>query len=235
MQPGYSTVQGCLETALARLANGPVKLHGSGRTDQGVHAAGQVAHCDLPFAIPPANLERALNALLSTDIRVLRVHYAPADFHARCSAVGKEYRYFIWNGPALSPFLRLYRTSVRVPLRIGAMRRAATLLVGFHDFAAFSANPNRLQASTSRHLRRLTVSRRGAEVMIRAEGEGFLYKMVRSLAGFLIRVGSGAAAPDDALTILHSNIRTARVPTAPPQGLFLWHVRYPTGHKKNKP
>jgi len=181
----------------------------------------------LPFRLPPANLSRALNALLPPDIRILRARAADPQFHARRWAAGKEYRYVIWNGPVLPPFLRLYRAHVRAPLQLGAMRRAAAALAGRHDFAAFSANPRREQASTRRLVTRLSVSRRGPEVVIRAQGEGFLYKMVRSLAGFLIRVGSGAVPPGEARRILQSRIRTARVPTAPPQGLFLWRVWYP--------
>lgn len=215
-----------LEAALSRLAGAPVKLHGSGRTDQGVHAVGQVAHCDLPFAMPAANLTRALNALLPADIRILRASPVGAGFHARRQARCKEYRYFIWNGAIMSPFLRLYRTHVRAPLNLSAMRQAAALLVGRHDFAAFTANPNREVESTRRHVMALTVSRKGLEIVIRAQSDGFLYKMVRSLAGFLIRVGSGAVPPEAARGILHSRTRTARVPTAPPQGLFLWRVWY---------
>ncbi len=226
VQPNQPTVQSEMESALRRLAGAPVKLHGSGRTDQGVHAAGQVAHFDLPFVLPPANLTRALNALLPPSIRILRSKRVGEAFHARRSAVRKEYRYFIWNGDVISPFLRLYRTHVRAPLDVRAMRQAALLLVGWHDFAAFSANPNREVESTRRHVMKLTVIRKGPEIVIRAQSNGFLYKMVRSLAGFLIRVGEGAVPPEEARRILHSKIRTARVPTAPPQGLFLWRVWY---------
>lgn len=226
VQPGRPTVQGEVEAALTRLTGQPVKVHGSGRTDQGVHAMGQVAHADLETRLAPAALLKALNALLPPAIRVLRVARAPADFHARRSAVGKEYRYLIWNGAILPPFQRRYRAHVRTPLDVAAMRRAAADLVGRHDFAAFTANPNRAVESTVRTLSLLSVTRRGHEVVIRAGSDGFLYKMVRSLAGFLIRVGEGALPPDAARQILHSRERTARVPTAPPEGLFLWRVEY---------
>ena len=161
---------------------------------------------------------------MPVDIRILRAQPVGAAFHARRSAARKEYRYCIWNGGVISPFLRLYRTHVRTPLDVRAMRQAAALLVGRHDFAAFTANPNREVESTRRHVMKLTVSRKGREIMIRAQSDGFLYKMVRSLAGFLIRVGAGAVPPEEALRILHSKIRTARVPTAPPLGRFLWRV-----------
>lgn len=226
VQPGHRTIQSEIEGALARLAGAPVKIHGSGRTDQGVHARGQVAHFDLPRAIPPANLKRALNGLLPADIRVLAAARARPDFHARRSAREKEYRYFIWNGEILPPWQRSYRAHIRRPLDVAAMRAAAECLVGRHDFASFTANSNREVESTVRRLTGLRVTRRGAEITVSARSDGFLYKMVRSLCGFLIRVGEGAVGPAEARAILASRTRTARVPTAPPQGLFLWRVTY---------
>ena len=147
-------------------------------------------------------------------------------FHARRSVVYKEYRYFIWNGPVLPPFHVRYRTHVRQRLDVGAMQTASEHLRGTHDFAAFTANPNREVASTVRSLTTLNVNRRGHEITIIAGCNGFLYKMVRSLVGLLIRVGAGEVSPSTVGEILDSKIRTARVPTAPPQGLFFWNVRY---------
>lgn len=226
IQPNGITVQQRLEEALKTLTGEQTKVHGSGRTDQGVHAHGQVAHFDLHKAVKLETLLRALNGLLPPDIRVMRARRAAADFHARRSAVGKEYRYFIWNAPLMSPFLRRYRAHVWSPLDVAAMRAAAAHLVGRHDFAAFTANPNRVVESTIRHLTALTVSKRGPTITITARADGFLYRMVRSLAGFLIRVGEGAVPADEAVHVLSSRTRTARVPTAPPQGLFLWNVKY---------
>lgn len=227
VQPGHRSVQGEMERALEGLSLGQPRVHASGRTDQGVHAAGQVVHFDLPVRAERRRLHLGLNALLPDDIRVLDVREAPDDFHARFSATGKEYRYHIWNGPVPLPFAARYRAWERVPLDTVAMRRAARRLVGRHDFAAFSANPNREIEGTVRHLRALDVRKRGREIVIVARGDGFLYKMVRSLAGFLIRVGRGDLPPGTADEILASRVRTARVPTAPPQGLFLWRVEYP--------
>ena len=226
IQPNGVTIQQKIEAAIRQLTGETVKLHGSGRTDQGVHARRQVAHFDLDHARPAGPLVRALNALLPPDIRVLAARRAVPDFHARRSAVSKEYRYFIWNAEIVPPFVRRYRTPVRNPLDVESMRKAAAHLVGRHDFAAFTANPNRLVESTVRSVTRLQIARRGAEIVIAVESEGFLYKMVRSLAGFLIRVGEGAVPPSAAADILSSKERTARVPTAPAAGLFLWHVRY---------
>jgi len=226
VQPGHPTVQAAIEDALRRITGETVKIHGSGRTDQGVHAQGQVAHFDLETPRDAERLQKGLNALLAADVRVLRVARARPEFHARRSAAGKEYRYFIWNDPIASPCGRLYHAHVRPPLDVRAMQAAAAHLVGRHDFAAFAANPNREVESTVRTVTRLSVRRRGPEIVVRAASDGFLYKMVRSLVGLLIRVGEGAVAPSDVPAILASRVRTARVPTAPPEGLFLWRGRY---------
>jgi len=226
VQPNGVTVQERIEAALASLTRDAVKVHGSGRTDSGVHARGQVAHFDLRRPMPPAAIRRALNALLPGDIRVNAVARAAPDFHARRQVRVKEYRYFIWTGDILPPFRRRYCAHVPGPMDVAAMRRAAAFLVGRQDFAAFTANPNRPVESTVRHLQDLRVMKRGAEVVIAARSEGFLFRMVRSLAGWLIRVGRGEAPPEATPDILRSRSRTARVPTAPPQGLFLWHVVY---------
>lgn len=238
VQPGRPTVQETLERALARLTGETVRVHASGRTDTGVHAAGQVAHVELarggdaahprrkPF--PPQALAHALNALLPEDIRVLKCSRAPEGFHARFSAKKKEYRYRIWNAPVLPPERRFTFAHVPKPqLDLGAMRRAAKVLEGTHDFAAFSANPHRETNGTVRTVLELAVSRKGDAVEIRAVGNGFLYKMVRSLAGYLIRVGKGAIPAEETAAILAGKIRTARVETAPAKGLTLWRVSYP--------
>lgn len=227
VQPSNRTIQAELESALHTLTGENITVHGSGRTDQGVHAAGQVAHIDLGSERDSQTLCTGLNALLPADIRVLKALRVPKEFHARRSAISKEYRYFIWNGEIMPPFIRKYRAHIRKTLNVDAMKTAASHLVGRHDFAAFSANPNREVESTVRRLISLTVRRRGNEVLITARGDGFLYKMVRSLVGFLVRVGEGAVSQEETKAILLSRARTARVPTAPPEGLFLWRVYYP--------
>jgi tRNA pseudouridine38-40 synthase len=225
-QPTHRTVQGELERVLRELTGETERIQCSGRTDAGVHAREQMAHFELAKPVVPKKLQLGLNALLEDDIRVLSVRKARANFHARFEAKSKEYRYFIWNGEITPPFLRNYRTTVRAPLNVAAMNAAAKCLVGRHDFAAFSANPHYERDGTVRDLRELKVSRRGRDIVIVAKGDGFLYRMVRSLAGFLIRVGVGDLKPESAVEILTSEIRTARVPTAAPQGLFLWRVHY---------
>lgn len=226
VQPNGLTVQECIEAAIQKIGGSKVKLHGSGRTDQGVHARGQVAHADLPTHITPAGWRRALNALLPSDIRVMRVSKAKAGFHARKNALAKEYRYFICNAAVMPPQHRLYTLHYPGELDLNAMRQAATQLCGTNDFAAFTANPNRIVESTVRTVFKINVSRRCGIITILVKGDGFLYKMVRSIAGYLLRVGAGELPANSAGEILASRIRTARVPTAPPHGLFLWHVTY---------
>lgn len=226
IQPGQRTVQLDLEEALQSLTGQAIRIHCSGRTDTGVHARGQVIHFDLATRIPLNRLKLAWNGRLPDDVRICTVQTANATFDARFSATGKEYRYRIWNDPILLPDLRRYRHHVKHRLDVKAMRAAARILEGRHDFAAFCANPGYEREGTVRRLYALRVSARGPEITITAKGEGFLYKMVRSLAGFLIRVGSGELSPADAARILSSRKRTAHVPTAPGCGLFLWRVSY---------
>jgi tRNA pseudouridine38-40 synthase len=226
IQPDRPTIQAELEKALGQVTRQAVRVFASGRTDQGVHARGQVIHFDLAAPLDVERLRRGGNAVLPPDIRLERVARASAAFDARFSATGKTYRYLIWNAAELTPDVRLYRTHVHRPLDVPRMRAAARRLVGRHDFASFSANPQREVDGTVRSLYALTVQKRGPEVIITARGEGFLYKMVRSLAGFLIRVGQGDLPPESADRILAAKGRTAEVPTAAPQGLFLWSVAY---------
>jgi tRNA pseudouridine38-40 synthase len=229
VQPDNPSVQQVIETELAGLAPGApgVKLHGSGRTDQGVHARGQVAHVDLACRMAPVSLMRALNSRLPPDIRILKAAHAKPDFHARKSATAKEYRYFVWNDDLVLPDKRLYHAHVYRPLDLTALRDAAKRFVGRHDFASFTANANREVGSTVRTIFGFTVTRKGKEVCFRVRGEGFLYKQVRSMVGFLLRVGTGDEPPGAVTELLTSPTpRQARVPTAPPHGLFLWRVWY---------
>lgn len=226
IQPNGITIQEKLEAAAATLTGAQVTMHGSGRTDRGVHARGQVAHADLAVRMTPRKLTRAMNALLPADIRIRRTVRVDAGFHARKSAVAKEYRYFIWNHPIVPPHVRLYRTPVHDRLNCDLMSRAAEQLAGTHDFASFTANPNRFVEGTVRRVDQLSVRRHGHEICFIVRGEGFLYKMVRSLAGWLIRVGTGAVPAEMTAEVLASRERTARVPTAAAQGLFLWKVFY---------
>lgn len=227
VQPGRPTVQGVIEAVLSSIVKHPCKVHGSGRTDQGVHAMGQVAHVDLATRMTPVALMRALNTRLPPDIRIREARLASDRFHARRSAVAKEYRYVVWNGSLMPPHERLYALHVPGLLDAGSMARAAALFVGEHDFVAFMANPCREVESSVRTITRFTVKRSGNRVVLVVRGNGFLYRQVRSMVGMLLRIGHGAEPPELIADLLaNRSPRTARVPSAPPQGLFLWRVWY---------
>lgn len=227
IQPGKRTVQEEIEQAIETLGRQRVRIYHSGRTDAGVHAKGQVAHFDLKEAVDCGRFMNSLNALLGSDVRIMNLEKVHSEFNARYDVVSKEYRYFIWNGPAVPPDLRLYRMHERRRLNIRAMREAARHLTGRHDFAAFTANPKREIAGTIKTITRLTVYRtREGDLSICIQGGGFLYKMVRSVAGFLWRVGLGELTPSDAERFLKAGKRTNEIPTACPSGLFLWRVTY---------
>lgn len=227
VQPRLRTVQGELEALLAEMtAVESVRVEASGRTDAGVHARGQVVHVDLPKRVNTVYFKRGLNAQLSGELRVLGVQRVAADFHARFDAVSKEYRYFIYNGMVVPPSLRLYRLQEGRRLNVVRMQAAADRLVGEHDFAAFAAKRGDGSENTVRRLMTLRVVRRGAEVVVVARSNGFLYKMVRSLTGFLMGVGMGQIEPDEVPLMLEQGERTARIQTARPHGLFLWQVSY---------
>lgn len=228
-QDGRVTVQGELEAALTRVAGKPVKIAGASRTDKGVHALGQVAHFEMPEGVRtfrPFELWMAVNAHLPPQIRVLKVTRAGGDFHAQYSAKGKRYRYRIINSRVLPP-LELGRVwQVPLPLDVGRMREAARHLVGTHDFVAYQVNSRTVRETTVRTLTRVEVRRHGGHVDVIVEGDGFLYRMVRSIAGALVQVGMGNEEPGFTRARLHEKRRTRRVITAPPEGLCLERVFY---------
>lgn len=227
VQPNHRTVQGEIERLLSEMTSQKhVRVESSGRTDTGVHARAQVAHFDLKTPINPTYFQRGLNAQLDRDIRIVSLEQASPDFHARFSAVGKEYRYFIYNGFVVPPTKRLYRLQEGRPLDIEKMRLAASFLVGTHDFEPFAANRRVPIKDTVRTIHSFHVRKHGADITLEVQGNGFLYKMVRGLAGFLIHVGMGRLDPEAAHDIFEHGKRTAKVQTAQPQGLFLWKVFY---------
>ncbi|MFA5689019.1 MAG: tRNA pseudouridine(38-40) synthase TruA [Kiritimatiellales bacterium] len=227
VQPGKTTIQGEVERAIGQLTGKRLRIHHSGRTDAGVHAKGQVVHFDLNKPVDTGRFMNGLNAQLPPDIRIMEMERVSPDFNARYDAASKEYRYFIWNGQAVPPKLRLYRLHERRKLNIGAMRTAAQQLIGKHDFAAFTANPRREIEGTVKTVREIEIRRtREGDLMIRVTGAGFLYKMVRSIVGFLLRVGIGELQPNDAERFLTAGKRTNEIPTVKALGLFLWRVDY---------
>lgn len=219
------TIQGTLERVLNTTLREPVSVVGSGRTDAGVHAQAQVAHVRTRAAMPADRLRRSLNALLPPDIAVLQVEDAASDFHARYDAVGKRYRYRIFTGPVAPPFIRPYVHHVRAPLNIALMRREAAGLKRRHDFRAFARVGSGF-GGTTRTIHEVQVIRRGQELHVEVEGNGFLHTMMRSIAGTLLDVGRGALPPGRIRTMLRTKQRRLAGTTAPAKGLALVAVRY---------
>jgi tRNA pseudouridine38-40 synthase len=224
-QPDRRTVQQVLEAALGRLTGVEPSTNASGRTDAGVHALGQVVHFYTASRHPPEVFVKALNATLPPDVRIRGAWEMPQAFHATLDARGKLYRYVIDNDPIGDPFQRRYAYHVYQPLDVAAMQRAAEALRGRHDFHSFETNwPNR--TSSVRTISQIAVSRVNSFVWIDVEADGFLYNMVRSIAGTLVLVGKGRWAESRVAEALAAEDRREAGPTAPPQGLFLVSVRY---------
>lgn len=223
IQPDVATVQGVVEEALARILKEPTRVHGAGRTDAGVHAAGQVAHFETTSAMTPDEFERALNSLLPDDVRVVAAEEAPDGFHARYSAQSRTYRYAVTFVDSV--FTRRHSHFVSDALDVEAMRRAAALLVGEHDFAAFGNLSDDYDTSVRRVTEvRLEETLNGLEFYVTANA--FLYKMVRNVVATLLRVGRGELAAEDVGRILAAKDRAALGPPAPPEGLTLLRVSY---------
>jgi tRNA pseudouridine38-40 synthase len=227
-QPKGDSVQDAIEARLADVLGGHTRIHASGRTDSGVHASGQVFHFDAEWTHGPEKLAAALRHRLSKAIQIVSVREASQDFHARFAAKAKVYEYRIHLGDA-DPFTRPYAWAIHKPVDIAEMKKAAAILQGRHDFKAFAAvngTEHGENSGTVRNLTRLEVVVRGRNLRVTAEADGFLYKMVRSLVGALVSVGEGRLALAEMKAFLSSGVRTARITTAPPQGLFLRRVRY---------
>jgi tRNA pseudouridine38-40 synthase len=224
-QAGGRGIQDVIEARLAAILKTPTRIHGSGRTDAGVHAHGQVFHFDAVWPHDPAKLLAAFRVGLPPAIQIKSVRTVPAKFHARFDATGKRYDYYLHLGDA-DPFARPYCWPVFKPLDVAAMQAAAAVLKGQHDFRAFTALNGTERETTVRDLRRLDVAKHGRRIRVVAEADGFLYKMVRSLVGTLVAVGEGKIGPAEVQALLLGRERVAVVQTAPPQGLFLTRVMY---------
>ena len=231
VQPDLPTIQGILASAIGRITGEKVLPQGSGRTDAGVHALGQVVTFVTKSSIPTANFVRALNDLLPASVRVLEVEEVAQDFHARHSALAKTYRYRIFRGAICPPFLARYVWHYPYPLEEETMVRAAPMVVGEHDFTSFAAvDPERGRdgepISNMRHIFRSNWEREGDEFNYSVTGSGFLQHMVRNLVGTLILVGRGTLQVEDIVRILEARSRSAAGATAPASGLFLVNVEY---------
>lgn len=229
IQPGVGTVQGTLASAIGRITGEKVLPQGSGRTDAGVHALAQVATFQTDSVIPAANFVIALNDLLPASIRVLSVQEVPADFHPRKSAQAKTYRYRIYRNAICPPLLARYVWHYPYPLDDNALRQAAPLVEGEHDFTSFAAaDPERGREGIS-NVRRIFSSRwmrESCELIYEVRGNGFLHHMVRNLVGTFVLVGKGTLKPADVTRILEAKDRSAAGATAPASGLYLVNVEY---------
>lgn len=217
LQHNATSVQGVVEEALARIYGQPVRLHGAGRTDAGVHAAAQRAHVDVPFEIPVRGLILGLNQQLPPDVRVTAVEAVADDFHARFSAKSKTYEYRIWNAEVADVFAAETHAHVAQPLDAAAMHEAAQALAGTHDYRVFTVADPEVQ-TTVRTIESIAIVRDGDTVRITVSADGFLRYMVRRIAGSLIEIGRGKL---DAARLFDE----ARW-TAPAKGLVLRDIRY---------
>ena len=224
-QPGQRTVQREIEDALAKMCGEPIRIIGSGRTDAGVHAWEQVAHFHTRARIIPWKVRIGLNTMVGRDVSIFDCREAPGGFHAQFDAVRKTYRYRILNRRSPSAIRHPYTWHVRKRLDVEAMRQAAKILEGEHDFASFCREKGRPE-DTVRRLECLRVERAIDEVVIEATATGFLRHMVRNLAGFLVEVGRGEREANSVRGVLAGRNRTLAGVNAPPQGLVLLRVDY---------
>jgi tRNA pseudouridine38-40 synthase len=231
VQPDAATIQGTLASAIGRVTGENVLPQGSGRTDAGVHALGQVASFSIQARIPIENLVKALNDVLPASVRVLEAAEVDPGFHARKSARAKTYCYRIYRGQICSPFLARYVWHHPYPLDAAAMEQAAAEILGEHDFTSFAAvDPERgsedAPAYTVRNVFSSTWRREGEEFIYEIRGNGFLHHMVRNLVGTFVLVGKGALRVSDIKKVLEARNRSAAGATAPASGLCLVGVEY---------
>jgi len=229
VQPDSPSIQGTLASAIGRVTGEKVLPQGSGRTDAGVHALAQVANLPTESVIPAGNFVVALNDVLPASIRVLSAEEVAPDFHPRKSARAKTYRYRIYREAICPPLLARYVWHYPYPLDENAMREAAPLVEGEHDFTSFAAvDPERGREGVS-NVRRIFSSqwrRDSSELIYEVRGNGFLHHMVRNLVGTFLLVGKGTLKPGDVTTILKARERSAAGATAPATGLYLANVEY---------
>ena len=220
-----NTIQGKIETLLAKMTGEEVEIHASGRTDAGVHALGQVFHFHTECCMTAEDIMAYMNEYLPMDVAVLKVENAGERFHSRLNVKRKTYCYRIWNNVIPNVFERKFSYQIPQQLDVEKMKEAAGYLLGPHDFKSFCSN-KRMKKSTVRTIEAITFDYEGGMLIIRYTGNGFLYNMVRILTGTLIEVGKGERAPEDMRRILESLDREQAGFTAPAQGLFLERVEY---------
>ena len=239
IQPGQCTIQGTLTDVLERLTRRRLTIHGAGRTDAGVHAAAQVANFKTQSDLAANEFQRAFNALLPPSIRVYAAEEVGPDFHARWSALAKTYRYRIFRGRVVPPFLWCYVLHDPYPLDFDAMAEAARCFAGEHDFTSFAASTGSEEEDRDRDTTRVIYrsellrlpesdsANPGEEWVYVIRGKSFMRHMVRKIVGTLLEVGRGKLTPGDAQELFALRDRSKSGPTVPPQGLWLESVEYP--------
>ena len=220
-----NTIQGKLEAVLSRMVNAPVEVIGSGRTDAGAHAMGQVANFHCRTDLSCQEILAYLRHYLPEDIGVVSVEETDDRFHSRFHARSKTYRYRIWNSDLPCVFERRFVWQVQDPLNVDSMNQAARLFLGTHDFLGFCSNKH-FKKSSVRSLTRFSVERMGPEIHFVVSGDGFLYNMVRIMVGTLVEIGRGERSAETISTVLSNRIREQAGQTVPPQGLCLMEVDY---------
>ena len=224
-QANAVTVQGTIEKTLKKITGGTVKLKGAGRTDSGVHARYQAANFHTASKIPLEKLKDALNSNLPRDILINTAEYVPGAFDSQKCARSKHYRYTVTTSRFVDPFIRHFVARFSYPLNIGAMRSAAAKLAGKHDFKAFQASGSK-EKDTVRTIKKIKIEKKGDMVYIDVWADGFLYNMVRTIAGTLLEIGRGKLPVSIISDILRKKSRPLTGPTAPANGLCLMRVEY---------
>ncbi|MEE0775463.1 MAG: tRNA pseudouridine(38-40) synthase TruA [Bacillota bacterium] len=225
VQPNGVSVSSALQAAVEKIAGHPVSLMAASRTDAGVHATGQVATFFLEGSIPVERIPQALHGILPKDVVVWRAEEVPPEFHCRHDAVGKHYRYTLRNHVICMPFDRHFVWHYPPPLNVAKMEEAVPHLVGERDFRAFTAAHSG-KTDFVRRLDAIEIQKHGDDIIFDFWGQGFLYKMVRSITGFLVDVGRGFLLPETAKTAIETGNRSLLGLTAPPQGLNLVKIYY---------
>ncbi len=223
IQPNGETIEGILNRCLSKTLGEKIEVIGASRTDSGVHAMGNIAVFDTDSPIPADKISYALNQRLPEDIKIQKSEEVASDFHPRHCESRKTYEYRIYCAPFPMPVKRLYAHYTYIPMDVERMRRGASYLVGKHDFKSFCSAEAQVE-TTVRQVDSVEVVQEGQEIVIRVAGRGFLYNMVRIIAGTLMEVGRGHIAPEEVKTILEAKDRQAAGPTAPACGLTL--VKY---------
>lgn len=222
---GKKSIQGVIEEALSMLLKEDIKITGAGRTDAGVHALGQRANFHTRNTMNGETIKKELNRLLPEDIGIIKTELVPNRFHSRFGARIKTYEYHLENGERPCVFQRKYAAHVKEVCDIEKMRKASEIIIGTHDFKGFSAAMNE-ERKTTRTITDIRISKNGNHIVISVTGDGFLYHMVRLIAGTLAEVGTGRKTMEDVETILETRDRQLSCCLMPAKGLFLAEVNY---------